>query len=103
MDLREAVKVGDPLTVKVLKTNDGEGQVLLTYRKLVADNGNKTLEDSFNNHTEITGTAKSIKGGLEVIVEESRVFIPASLVSDSFVKDLSVFNGKEITFCCNRI
>lgn len=98
VDLREVVKVGDPLTVKVLKTNDGEGQVLLTYRKLVADNGNKVLEDSFNNKTEITGTAKAIKGGLEVIVEESRVFIPASLVSDTFVKDLSVFNGKEVTF-----
>ena len=33
-----------------------------------------------------------------VIVDEARVFIPASLISDTFVKDLSVYNGKEVTF-----
>ena len=37
------------MQAKVRKVNDGEGQVLLTYRKLVADNGNKKLEDAFNN------------------------------------------------------
>ncbi len=51
--------------------------MLLTYRKLVADNGNKKLEDAFNNQEPITGVAKNIKGGLEVIVDEARVFIPA--------------------------
>ena len=98
MDLTTVVSVGDEMKAKVLKSNDGEGQVALTYRKLVADNGNKKLEDAFNNHEPITGVAKNIKGGLEVIVDEARVFIPASLISDTFVKDLSVYNGKEVTF-----
>ena len=98
IDLTTVVSVGDEMKAKVLKLNDGEGQVLLTYRKLVADNGNKKLEDAFNNHEPITGVAKNIKGGLEVIVDEARVFIPASLISDTFVKDLSVYNGKEVTF-----
>ena len=96
--LTDAVHVGDTMEAKVLKVNDGEGQVALTYRKLVADNGNKKLEDAFNNQEPITGVAKNIKGGLEVIVDEARVFIPASLISDTFVKDLSVYNGKEVTF-----
>ena len=98
VDLTSEVKPGDTMTVKVLKVNDGEGQVAHTYRKLVADNGNKKLEDAFNNQEPITGVAKNIKGGLEVIVDEARVFIPASLISDTFVKDLSVYNGKEVTF-----
>ena len=98
IDLTTVVSVGDEMKAKVLKLNDGEGQVLLTYRKLVADNGNKKLEDAFNNQEPITGVAKNIKGGLEVIVDEARVFIPASLISDTFVKDLSVYNGKEVTF-----
>ena len=87
VDLTTVVSVGDEMKAKVLKSNDGEGQVALTYRKLVADNGNKKLEDAFNNQEPITGVAKNIKGGLEVIVDEARVFIPASLISDTFVKD----------------
>ena len=46
LDLTTVVSVGDEMKAKVLKLNDGEGQVLLTYRKLVADNGNKKLEDA---------------------------------------------------------
>ena len=85
VDLTTVVSVGDEMKAKVLKSNDGEGQVALTYRKLVADNGNKKLEDAFNNQEPITGVATNIKGGLEVIVDEARVFIPASLISDTFV------------------
>ena len=98
VDLTTVVSVGDEMKAKVLKSNDGEGQVALTYRKLVADNGNKKLEDAFNNQEPITGVAKNIKGGLEVIVDEARVFIPASLVSDTYEKDLNKFKDQEIEF-----
>ena len=37
LDLTTVVSVGDEMKAKVLKLNDGEGQVLLTYRKLVAE------------------------------------------------------------------
>ena len=98
VDLTTVVSVGDEMKAKVLKSNDGEGQVALTYRKLVADNGNKKLEDAFNSQEPITGVAKNIKGGLEVIVDEARVFIPASLVSDTYEKDLSKYADQEIEF-----
>ena len=98
VDLTTVVSVGDEMKAKVLKSNDGEGQVALTYRKLVADNGNKKLEDAFNSQEPITGVAKNIKGGLEVIVDEARVFIPASLVSDTYEKDLSKYQDQEIEF-----
>ena len=98
VDLTTVVSVGDEMKAKVLKSNDGEGQVALTYRKLVADNGNKKLEDAFNSQEPITGVAKNIKGGLEVIVDEARVFIPASLVSDTYERDLSKYKDQEIQF-----
>lgn len=99
LDLTTVVSVGDEMRAKVLKLNDGEGQVLLTYRKLVADNGSKKLEEAFNNNEPVTATVtRVIKGGLEVVVDETRVFIPASLVSDSYVKDFSDYAGKEVTF-----
>lgn len=99
IDLRDVVKVGDVMSAKVLKVNDGDGQVALSYKKVVADNGSKKLEEAFENQTPITATVNQVvMGGLSVIVDEARVFIPASLVSDVYVKDLSVFKDKEVTF-----
>ncbi len=99
LDLTKEVSEGDTMRVKVLKVNDGEGQVLLTYRRLVAEEGNKRLEEAFNNQEVITAKVdKAIQGGLSVVVDEARVFIPASLVSDTYVKDLSQLEGKEVSF-----
>ena len=58
IDLTEAVKVGDKLDVKVVKVNDGDGQVALTYKRLVADRGSKRIEEAFNNQ-EVSSTTVS--------------------------------------------
>ena len=47
VDLTKVVSVGDTMTVKVLKVNDGEGQVLLTYKRLAAEKGNERLREAF--------------------------------------------------------
>ena len=99
IDLTTVVSVGDTMQAKVLKVNDGEGQVLLTYRRLVADNGNKKLEEAFENQTVLTATVSQVmNGGLGVVIDEARVFIPASLVSDTYEKDLSKYKDQEIEF-----
>ena len=49
IDLTEVVSVGDTMEAKVLRVNDGEGQVLLTYKRLAAEKGSKRLEEAFNN------------------------------------------------------
>ena len=99
VDLMQAVKVGDTLDVKVLKVNDGDGQVALTYKRLAADRGNKRIEEAFNNKEVLKATVSQVlDGGLSVVVDEVRIFIPASLVSDSYEKDLSKFAGQEIEF-----
>ena len=77
------------MEAKVLKVNDGEGQVLLTYKRLAAEKGNKRLEEAFENHEVLTApVAQVLDGGLSVVVDEARVFIPASLVSDTYEKNL---------------
>ena len=99
VDLTTVVSVGDQMSAKVLKVNDGEGQVLLTYKRLAAEKGNERLKEAFENKEVLKATvAQILGGGLSVVVDEARVFIPASLISDTFVKDLSVYNGKEVTF-----
>ena len=99
VDLQKAVKVGDTMEVKVLKVNDGEGQVMLTYKRLAADRGNKRIEEAFNNKEVLKATvAQVLDGGLSVIVDEVRIFIPASLVSDTYEKDLTKYAGQQIEF-----
>ena len=98
-DLTTLVKEGDKMQAKVLKVNDGEGQVLLTYKRLAAEKGSKKLEEAFNNKEVLKATVSNVlDGGLSVIVDETRVFIPASLVSDSYEKDLSKYKDQEIEF-----
>jgi len=99
IDLREIIKIGDTMQAKVMKVNDGEGQVLLTYKRLAAERGNKRLEEAFNNKEVLTAkVAGVLEGGLSVVVDEARVFIPASLVSDSYEKNLAKYDGQEISF-----
>lgn len=99
IDLTTVVKVGDTMDVKVLKTNDADGQVILSYKRLAIDRGNKRIEEAFNNKEVLTAkVVQVLEGGLTVVVDEVRIFIPASLVSDSYEKDLSKYQDQEIQF-----
>ena len=99
VDLTEVLHVGDKLEVKILKVNDGDGQVVLSYKRLAADRGNKRIEEAYKNKEVLTAKVTQVlSGGLSVVVEEVRVFIPASLVSDTFERDLSKYLGQDIEF-----
>ena len=99
VDLTTMVSVGDTMEAKVIKVNDGEGQVLLSYKRLAAEKGSKRLEEAFENQEVLKAKVTQVlAGGVCVIVDETRVFIPASLVSDTFEKDLSKFKDQEIEF-----
>ena len=98
-DLTTVVNVGDVMQVKVLKVNDGDGQVSLSYKRLAAEKGNERLREAYENKEVLRAKVTQILGGgLCTTVEEARVFIPASLVSDSYEKDLSKYDGQEIEF-----
>jgi len=97
--LTEVVHPGDKMEAKVLKVNDGEGQVVLTYKRLAAEKGNKRLEEAFENEEVLRAPVTQVlDGGICVNVEETRVFIPASLVSDTYEKDLTKYANQEIEF-----
>ena len=73
--------------------------MLLTYKRLAVEKGNERLKEAFENKEVLKATVTQILGGgLGVEVEGARVFIPASLVSDSYEKDLSKFADQEIEF-----
>ena len=99
VDLTTVVSVGDTMEAKVLKVNDGEGQVLLTYKRLAAEKGSERLKEAFENGEVLTGTVSQVlDGGLSVVLDETRIFIPASLVSDTYERDLGKYKDQEIQF-----
>lgn len=99
LDLTTVVKPGDTMTVKVVKVNDGEGQIVLSYKRLAAERGNKRIEEAFNNKEVLKAKVSQVlDGGLTVLVDEVRIFIPASLVSDTYEKDLTKYAGEEVEF-----
>lgn len=99
IDLTTVAKVGDPIRVKVIKTNDGEGQVLLSYKRVAAEKSYAMLEEAFENETVLKAKVTQVlEGGLSVSVEECKVFIPASLVSDVYERNLDKFLNQEIEF-----
>lgn len=98
-DLTELIHPGDKLEVKVIRVNDGEGQVLLSYKRLAAERGNKRIQEAYENQEVLKAKVTQVlDGGVCVNVDEVRVFIPASLVSNVYERDLSPYAGKEIEF-----
>ena len=98
-DLTTMVQVGDKISAKVVKNNDGEGQVLLSYKRVALDLANDKLEAACENGDVLTGkVVQVLEGGLTVLYGESKVFIPASLVSDTYEKNLDKYMDQEVEF-----
>ena len=99
IDLTSVVSVDDKLEAVVVKVNEAEGIAILSHKRLAQERGNKRLEEAYENEEVLKApVVQVLKGGLSALVEESRVFIPASLVSDTFEKDLNKYQGQEIEF-----
>lgn len=96
-DPKEQFKIGDEVEVEVIKVNDGEGNVLLSQRSLlVRKNWDKLVAASENGET-VTGMGKEVvKGGLIVMVDGVRTFVPASQLSERYVEKIDQFVGQEL-------
>ena len=99
LDLTTVCKPGDEIEAKVRKVNDGEGLVSLSHRDVLAEKSTLRAKEAFENKEIVTGKVeKVVNGGLSVSFEGVRIFIPASLVSDTYEKDLNKYAGAEIEF-----
>ncbi len=97
VDLTTVVSVGDPLEAKILKVNDGDGQVALSYKRISEEKANKRVEEAFENKEVLTVKVEKItSGGLITGFEGAKIFVPASLVSDTFEKDLNKYLDQDI-------
>lgn len=96
-DPEKDLEPGKEIEALIVKINDGEGNVSLSKKKVDAIRGFELVEEAFNDKTPIEVIIKEIvKGGAVADYKGVRVFIPASQISDRYVKDLTPYQGKKV-------
>lgn len=97
VDLRTVVNVGDEIDVCVLKVNDGEGNVLLSKKRVDSRKNWGTVMEMFKNNEYAEGVCKEVvKGGVIANILGIRAFIPASQLSQNYVENMQQFVGQTL-------
>lgn len=92
---RDLCKVGEEIQVYIIKLDDGQGNVVLSAKRVDDLKNWDVLEESFNNKSEVECKVLSVvKGGLTVLVLGINGFMPASHISTSYITDLNQFKGR---------
>lgn len=93
------VQVGDFVSVAIDAIENGYGDTILSRDKAKRLASWMSLETSLESGEFVTGTVNGkVKGGLTVLVNGIRAFLPGSLLDTRPVKDMSPFEGKTMEF-----
>lgn len=99
VDLTKEVKVGDELDLMILKTNDMEGTIMLSKRRLDAIAGWTKINDAKESGEILEGVVTEIiKGGVIVVSNGVRVFVPASHATLSRNESMEDLKGTTVNF-----
>ncbi len=86
---------GDEIEVYVVRIDDGEGNVMLSTKRVEAIKNWDTLAEMYEKQEEVEcKVLKDIKGGLSVSVMGITGFMPASQISVEYIEDLSIYKGR---------
>lgn len=81
-DVNDIVKVGDEIEAVVLRVNDVEGIITLSLKKIEAIKGWEEIQKAYEDKEAVDGVVVGVnKGGLEVMVKGTKIFVPASQAS----------------------
>ena len=95
----DVVKIGDELELLIMKTNDQEGTIMLSKRRVDAKKGWEILEKAYEAKEILTGVVTEIiNGGVIVVASDTRVFIPASQATLNREDNLEALKGQEVSF-----
>ena len=103
-ELTEIYKAGDSIQAKVIKTDDGEGNILLSKRKLEINEHWDEITEALDNKTVVNAkVVKEVKGGVIAVYKEVSGFIPMSQLSDRYVEKADEFVGKVLPVKVSRV
>ncbi len=93
------VNVGDSVTVAVVAVENGYGETILSRDTAKRLTSWMQLETALESGEFVTGTTTGkVKGGLTVMVNGIRAFLPGSLVENRPLKDLTPYENKTLEF-----
>lgn len=97
INLKDNFKENDEIYVYIMKINDGEGNVLLSKKRADSYKIWDELEEAFKNVKVFeVAVSEVVKGGVVTNIKGARAFIPASQLSNTYVKNLEEFLGKSL-------
>ncbi len=99
IDLMTAVNIGDEIDCVALRVNDIEGTIALSKKKVDSLAGFETIEKAFQEKSVIEGVVSEVSdGGLVILANNVRVFVPKSLTGKPASFDLSTLKGETVQF-----
>lgn len=95
----DIVKEGEEVELLVLKTNDQEGMVTLSKKKVDAAKGFEEVQTAYDEGKVLKGVVTNVvKGGVTINYNGVRVFVPASQATARRDDDLNELLKKEVDF-----
>lgn len=95
----DIVKVGDELELLIMRTNDQEGMIMLSKKRVDATKGWEVFEKALEDEEILTGVVSEVvKGGVIAVSNAIRVFIPASQATASRSESLESLLKQTVEF-----
>ena len=102
--LTDLFKVDDEIQAKVIKTDDGDGGILLSKKKLEINEHWNEINDALENKSIISvKVVRTVNGGVIAAYKEVTGFIPLSQLSDKFVESADEFIGQTMDVRVTRV
>lgn len=103
-ELTELFQAGQMIQAKVIKTDDGDGNILLSRKKLEVNEHWDEINAALDNKTVVSAkVVKEVKGGVIAVYKEVSGFIPMSQLSDRYVEKADEFIGKVLPVKVSRV
>ncbi len=102
--LTDLFKDGDEIQAKVIKTDDVDGVILLSKKKLEANEHWNEINEAYENGTVLNvKVVRQVNGGVIAAYKEVTGFIPMSQLSDKFVENAEEFIGQDMDVKVTRV
>ena len=94
---KDTFKVGDEIEAEVVSLNDGEGNVLLSRKRIEKRQQWEKMKENVDSDTVYKCVIKkAVKGGVTTKIDGYSAFIPASHLALRYIEDLKEFEGQEV-------
>lgn len=91
----DIISVGDEIEVLILKLDDGDGNVILSKKRVDTVKSWDEIEEAYKNQSTVNAKViEIVNGGVIALIKGLRGFIPISQIANRFVSDLQAFVGK---------